>query len=43
MLLKMVGQGLLMAALVASLAYGYQTYRTDRLDGAFVSDQDSRE
>lgn len=37
MLLKMVGQGLLAAALVATLAYGYQTYRDARIDGAFPS------
>ncbi len=37
MLLKMIVQGLAMAALVAVLAYGYQIYRADRLDGSFVS------
>ena len=37
MLKKMVGQGLLAAAIVAVLAYGYQTYRETRIDGAFVS------
>lgn len=36
MLKKMVGQGILAAAIVAVLAYGYQTYREARIDGAFV-------
>lgn len=43
MLLKMVGQGLVMAAIIAALSYGYQTYRADRLDGTFVSVQESDE
>ena len=40
MLLKMVGQGLLAAAIVAALAYGYQTYRESGIDGSFASAQD---
>src|SRR5690606_4999336 len=40
MILKMIGQGLAMAAIVAVLAYGYQIYRADRLAGSFVSLQE---
>ncbi len=43
MLLKMVGQGLAMAVIVAALAYGYQTYRADRLDTSFLSVKESDE
>lgn len=43
MLLKMVGQGFLAAAIVAALAYGYQTYREDRIGGSLASVQDSHE
>ena len=43
MLLKMVGQGLLAAAVVAVLAYGYQTYREAQVDGTFVSTQEDDE
>lgn len=43
MLVKMVGQGLAMAALIAALSYGYQVYRADRLESSFVSVQESDE
>lgn len=43
MLLKMVGQGLLAAAVVAVLAYGYQAYREAQVGGTFVSTQEDDE
>lgn len=43
MLVKMVKQGLLMALVLAALAYGYQAYRADRIDTAFNADLDGGE
>lgn len=43
MLMRMVGQGLVAAAIVAALSYGYQTYREAQLEASFASSQDAPE